>query len=140
MAGKSKYILHIYIEQGSEGAHWSLYDTSKTGYDGLVDIYEGMKLEIVGVWKGTIKRNNNVNRQWYTWCEPYVKREDYRGLLEKASWETKELSNAECLSLAWQSFSQQVAGGYYCHWLPEGIDPDKWTSWFEDELEVNILE
>ena len=56
MSNKPRYTLHMFIEQGSEGAHWSIYDNTKTGYEGLIDVSEGMVLNIPGVWSGTIKR------------------------------------------------------------------------------------
>jgi hypothetical protein len=137
---KPRYTLEMFIEQGSEGAHWCIYDNSKSGYDGLIQLSEGMKINILGIWEGTIKRDTTSNRHWYEWCEEYLPTNDYRGMLERIGWNTKELSDARCKLYAWEYYSQQVAGGYYCHWLQEGVDADEWASWFINELEVEIIE
>lgn len=137
---KPRYTLEMYMEQGTEGAYWCIYDNTKSGYDGLIDLDDGMKINIVGVWSGTIRKNTTINRCWYRWCEDYILNGDFRGILEHRGWDTKEMSNRECKEEALICFSHQVAGGYHCHWIQEDVDPDTWASWFINELEVEIIE
>ena len=139
MTDEPRYTLDIFMEQGSEGAHWCIYDNTKSGYYGLIDLHDGMVIDILGVWCGIIKRDTKSNRHWFRWCDDFLINEDYRGILESRGWDTREMSNAYCKQVAWEHFTQQVAGGYHCHWIQEGVDPDEWASWFINELEVEII-
>lgn len=135
----SRYHLEMFLEQGCEGAYWSVYDTTKEGYEGLITLEDGMKIRIPGKWEGTIKKDRDTNRQWFRRCKEYVDKEDYRAMLESFGYETVELSNSDCEELARSNHMQQVAGGYWCHWVQEGVDPDVWAEWFIKKLPVEFI-
>lgn len=130
-----KVRLELFMEQGSEGAHWCVYDETKTGYDGLISLNNGDRLVIPSVNFDTIiNKDYESYRQWYGWCLPFVEKNDYRGLLESRGWVTKEMSNLDCKNEALSNCRQQVVNGYYCHWVQHGADPDLWGEWFKKEL------
>lgn len=135
----SRYRLEMYMEQGSEGAHWCIYDTTKTGYDGLINLYNGMKINIPGKWKGIIKQDTETNRHWFHKAKPYAEKGEYRKLLSAWGYNTIEMSNDQCEEVAKLNMKQQVALGYWCHWVQKGVDPDEWARWFIDELDVELL-
>ncbi len=132
-----KVRLELFMEQGSEGAHWSVYDETKTGYDGLISLSNGDRLIIPSVnFDQVINKDKESGKEWYYWCRPYIKKEDYRGLLESRHWVTKEMSDEECKQDCFNSFRQQVAGGYFCHWIQKDVNPNLWAQWFRDELDA----
>ena len=53
-----------FYEQGSEGSLWSLYDNSKSGYEGLIILQEGDWVNIIGSFKGYIKKQQQLTASW----------------------------------------------------------------------------
>ena len=135
----SKYKLEMFMEQGSEGARWCIYDTTKKGYDGLIVLEDGMKINIIGKWQGVIKKDRETNKFWFYKAKPYADEGKFREMLSVWGYDTMEMSNDECEELAKRNMRQQVAGGYWCHWVQEGVNPDTWAQWFMDELDVELL-
>lgn len=48
--------MEAFSETGTEGTHWCLYDTTKTGYSGLVNLEQGLTIFSYSnndvVWQG----------------------------------------------------------------------------------------
>lgn len=54
----------IYFETGMEGLLLHLYDPSKKGWSGHIDLYEGDYLEVPEKFKGYIKKVNGPGIKW----------------------------------------------------------------------------
>ena len=147
MVVEPRYTLELFMEQGSEGARWSVYDNTKKGYDGLIDLSDDDYIQIYSlgedrhlVWEGVIQQDRDSHRRYYYRIEKALESgQEARSILSNYGYNTCEMSNKECEYTLWRSFSQPIAGGYACHWTQKGVDPDEWASWFRDELEVVFL-
>ena len=129
--------LKAFWETGTEGVHWCLYDTTKLGYDALINLNEGDYIQIKDTWSGCIIYDTESYKQWYYWARPYAAAGDWKGLCNHfdhvwpEDWTLNDYKeNAE------QCFKQQMAGNMWCHWLQAGVHPDLWAQWFKDGLEV----
>lgn len=61
-----------FLEQGMGGPDWTLYDSSKSGYEGLITLKDGDYLHIPGKFKGYIKKhppNFYVGWTQYGWSK-----------------------------------------------------------------------
>lgn len=136
-----KVNLEAFFETGTEGTYWSLYDPTKTGYDGLIILEEGDKLIIPGKWEGIIEKDRETNRKWYFWAAPFAEKEDWKGLCEHfdTQW-PKEWTIENYKEFAYSAYTQQVAGGLWVHWLQKGVDPDEWARWFCEGLEAEYIQ
>lgn len=136
-----KVNLEVYNEQGSEGAYWCVYDCTKEGYEGLITLDNGDRLIIPSVnFDALIDKDLTSHRIWFKHYNTYVINKDFRGLLENEGWVTKEMSNEQCYQNAVDSFSQQTAGSYYCHWLQKNVDRNLWAYWFDQELPAYYIQ
>lgn len=136
-----KVRLELFMEQGSEGAHWCVYDETKKGYDGLISLNNRDRLIIPSVnFNEIIDKDYESYRQWYRWCQPYLEKDNYRGMLESRGWVTKEMSNLDCKTECLSNYKQQVVNGYCCHWVQKNADPKLWGEWFEKELPAFFID
>ena len=142
---KPRYTLELFMEQGSEGAHWCAYDNTLEGYEGLISLVNGDHIQIINkeghiLWDGIIDIDTDSYRRYYYRIEKLRERGDSaRQILAAHGYETIEMSNQECEDTLYRNFSQPIAGGYACHWTQRGVDPDDWAMWFRNELEVRFL-
>ena len=70
-------ITQILYEQGMEGIGLCLYDPSKTGWAGHIDLKNGDYLEIPNKFKGYIKRTKTTPGNPYKWCQEGWNKEDW---------------------------------------------------------------
>ena len=96
--------LFVWAESGTEGAYWALQDDRyPQSYDGLNVIDEGDQLTI-------INRDNQV-------C--------WAGIIEKDT-------SAGAISRPGNpDYIQQVALGWWAHWIQKGVEPDLWADFFD---------
>ena len=135
-----RYTLEMFMEQGSEGVIWYIYDNTLQGYEGLVSLENGMEINIIGKWRGIISMDYDSHKQYLHTINRHLNNgKSFRDILHLYNYLTVEMSNKECEDLVKQNFAQPVAGGYYCHWTQRGVDPDEWASWFKQELPVEII-
>lgn len=139
-----KVKLEAFFETGTEGVHWSVYDPTKKGYEGLIPLNEGDKLIIPDVWEGIIQKDREESRAWYHWAGPYARKNQWKEMYlhftkgYEEPWlaeATEEEIKETCKSM----FSQQQAGGMWCHWVQKDVDPDLWCSWFMKELDAEYI-
>lgn len=56
--------MEAFSETGTEGTHWCLYDTTKTGYSGLVNLEQGLTIFSYSnndvVWQGVIDKDTTT--------------------------------------------------------------------------------
>jgi len=147
MVDKPRFTLEMFMEQGSEGAHWCAYDNTKEGYEGLINLGNGDHIQIYSlgenrklVWEGVIDQDRKSHRRYYYWIEKALEAgRDERHILTGYGYETCEMSNKECKDTLWRNYSQPMAAGYDCHWTQKGVDPEVWAKWFINELEIVFL-
>lgn len=141
---KPRHTLELFMEQGTEGAHWCVYDNNYEGYDGLISLYRGDYLQILDnkgviIWEGIIEPDYNSYRKYRRNIQELLDEGvNIRKILSNYGYDTRELSNEECKEVLNSNFSSPYAGGYKCHWTQKGVDPDIWAIWFESELEAKL--
>lgn len=134
-----KVKLEMFFEQGMEGVEWIAYDTTKTGYEGIIDLKDGDRLIIPNVWEGIIKQNCLISRQFRFHARDLAEKGLFRVLMSERGIDTRELSDLECQKYCYEYYTQQRAAGYWCHWLQDGVEPDTWAQWFLEELEAEFF-
>lgn len=127
--------LEAYNEQGSEGTHWSVWDPSKSGYEGLHPLKEGDYLNIPNLFSGHIKYDKYINRVWPSWANEYILADNYKGLLQSRLFYKEDIDyKQECIEL----YTVQYSKAGTCHWLQKDVNPNLWAQWFLDELDAEF--
>ena len=151
------FITETFAETGTEGFHYQLYDTTKTGYEGMVPLNNGDQLTIYTknndiAWCGIINKDFETNRAIF----PYYKR-----MFEKSTRVLKDklLNLSGCYSGVYSNYcesislmsddelyqyllyyhSQQLVSGCWVHWVQKGVEPEFWHSLFTSELLVDYV-
>ena len=151
------YTTEAFCETGTEGTHWCLYDNTKNGYSGLVDIEEGDYLTILTpdgtqiVWQGIIEKDTSTNRIVYPYYSRFLNEpcpEEFKKHLikinglnsmpyEKLPQHCRELKDhiltmttSDCEKYIYKYHSQQLVRGLWVHWLQKDVYPDIWANYF----------
>lgn len=98
-----KGILDPWIETGTEGAVWTVYEDGATGYEGMIVLHKGDQLTIFDADNTTILFQGIIEPDRKIGYEPYP-------------------MNPE--------FGQPTALGYWIHWTQAGFKPDDWAQLF----------
>jgi hypothetical protein len=103
-----------WFETGTEGVVWSVYDSTKKGYDGLYPLSNGQFLTVYDkeqpdkiVWSGNIKYEFKRNYR------PYPMNPKY---------------------------GQQEIFGYWVNGIQEDVEPETWAKWFFDRYPMSTIQ
>jgi len=99
-----KGTLDPFFETGTEGIIWSVYETGKTGYDGLNCLENGDYLKIFDI-------NNPILLIW-------------EGIID-LEWERNYRKYPNNLE-----YGQQEIGGFWVRGIQSNVTPTQWKNWF----------
>ena len=127
----------------------------RTPYAGLVMLEAGHRLRVYAdeardknLWTGVIAPETSTHRRIYPWLSKFfdpaeqnlLQLTECQDALRSYGFSTSQTrSRAQCTAIVRHYFTQQVAGGMYCHWLQPGVEPNVWADWFSRKL-PSILE
>jgi hypothetical protein len=106
----------------------------------LLTIFEDKEKTKV-LWKGTICKDTETNREYYTWVAKIQKQYNSdsniipaQESLKKYGFQDEDISTwSKITNIFNECFSQQISNNLWCHWIQKGVLADIWGKYFIEE-------
>jgi len=109
----------LFSETGTEGGWWAVMEDGLKGYAALHYLEEGDDFTVYAgdgsvLWHGMIRKDEKTSRRCHR-------------VLRDGKW------------VADRGRMQQVAGGFWVHWLQAGMPPEEWGKLFRGEKRCVLI-